>query len=98
MKMTKMRKKRSKLEIYLEILRMINEGEKKPTRIMYRTNISWFRCCQFLKSMVSQNLIKEASQNKRKEYAITEKGQKVLKYEERMTKLIKVENETLKAK
>ncbi|MEM2110803.1 MAG: DUF4364 family protein [Candidatus Bathyarchaeia archaeon] len=80
--------KRSKLEISIEILRAINKGEYKPTRIMYRTNLSWIPLKQIFESLIAQGLIKEEEFNKRKEYIITPKGKKVLKYFEGMTKLI----------
>jgi predicted transcriptional regulator len=86
-----MTRKRSKLEIYLEILRTINEGENKPTRIMYRTNLSWIPLQQIFESMVAQELIKETALSIRKEYAITEKGKSVLHYFNGMTRLIQIE-------
>jgi hypothetical protein len=33
--------KRSRLEIYLDVLRIVSQGEKKPTHIMYKANLSW---------------------------------------------------------
>ena len=33
--------RRSKLEIYLDVLSSIHEGISKPTRIMYSANLSW---------------------------------------------------------
>lgn len=89
-----MAKKRSKLEIYLEILRVINKGENKPTRIMYSTNLSWIPLQQIIESLTSQDLIKEVELEKRKEYAITEKGKNVLNYFDGMKKLIRVEYAT----
>lgn len=56
--------RRSKLEIYVEVLSIIHKGTKKPTRIMYAANISWKPLQNILKSMLSQGHISEvASQN-----------------------------------
>ena len=86
-----MTRKRSKLEISLEILRAVNRGENKPTRIMYRTNLSWIPLKQIFESLITQGLMEEIELSKRKEYAITQKGKKVLTYFEGMTRLIEYE-------
>ena len=86
-----MSRKRSRLEIYLDILRVLKKGERKPTRIMYRTNLSWTPLQEILESMVSQEIIKKIEVNKRKEYVITKKGLNVLRYFEEMMELIKIE-------
>jgi predicted transcriptional regulator len=83
--------KRSKLEIYLDILRIINKGETKPTRIMYRANLSWIPLQEVFQSLIAQGIIDESERNKRKQYTITEKGRRALRYFEGMAKLIKTE-------
>jgi len=87
-------RKRSKLEIYLDILRTIRKGVNKPTRIMYRTNLSWIPLQKIIESMISQDLIRKIEINKRKKFTITEKGKNVLRYFEEMMGLIKIEYET----
>ncbi|UCH57610.1 MAG: hypothetical protein JSV18_01435 [Candidatus Bathyarchaeota archaeon] len=81
--------RRSRLEIYLEVLQIIKDGTSKPTRIMYSANISWQPLMRVLKSMVSQDLIREidvtAQETKRdkrtsKIYEITMKGEQVIRY------------------
>lgn len=89
-----MTRKRSKLEIYLDILRAIRRGVSKPTRIMYRTNLSWIPLQKIFESMVSQDLLREIEEKKRKEYTITEKGKNVLRYFDQMMDLMKIEYET----
>ena len=86
-----MTQKRSRLEIYLDVLQAIKKGVNKPTRIMYRTNLSWTPLQEILESMVSQEIIKKIEVNKRKEYVITKKGLNVLRYFEEMMELIKIE-------
>jgi len=58
---------------------------------MYKTNLSWIPLKQIFESLITQALIKEIELNKRKEYVITPKGKKVIKYFEGMTKLIEYE-------
>jgi len=81
--------RRSKLEIYLEVLQIINDGTSKPTRIMYNATFSWQPLMRVLKSMISQDLIREidASSEGRKRdkrtsrlYEITIKGEQVIRY------------------
>lgn len=81
--------RRSKLEIYLEVLQIIKGGTSKPTRIMYQANISWQPLTRILRSMVSQGLVREVDtrtggrkRDKRtsKIYEITMKGESVIKY------------------
>jgi predicted transcriptional regulator len=93
-----MNRKRSRLEIYLAILRTINRGENKPTRIMYRTNLSWVPLQQIFESLLSQDFIREIESRERKQYEITEKGKEVLKYFDGMKSIIKLEYETARSR
>jgi predicted transcriptional regulator len=92
----KLRNRRSKLEIYLDVLKVIKGGTKKPTRIMYGANLSWKLLQGILNNMVSQNLILEVdSSNYRdkrtsKYYQITNKGDSVIRYFDRAKDLIEV--------
>jgi predicted transcriptional regulator len=81
--------RRSKLEIYLEVLKIIKGGTSKPTRIMYNANISWQPLMRVLGSMMNQDLVREIDvsdtgrkRDKRttKLYEITMKGEQVVRY------------------
>jgi len=81
--------RRSKLEIYLEILQIIKDGTSKPTRIMYNANLSWHPLMQVLNSMISQDLIRKidvSSEGRKRDkrtsrlYEITMKGEQVIRY------------------
>ena len=91
-----MTQKRSRLEIYLDVLRAIKKGVNKPTRIMYKTNLSWTPLQEILNSMISQGLIiKKENKNKRL-YEITEKGLNVLRYFNKVREMVTIEPKTRK--
>ena len=92
-----MKSRRSKLEIYIDVLKEIKQGTSKPTRIMYGSNLSWKLLQGVLGSMVDQGLIEEidksSSKDKRtnKIYRITSKGDGVIRYFDRARGLIEVD-------
>ncbi|MDH5794855.1 MAG: DUF4364 family protein [Candidatus Bathyarchaeota archaeon] len=75
-----MTSKRSKLEIYVDVLKTIRKGTRKPTRIMYRTNLSWKPLMKILSSLANQGLITVIEEGNHKFYEITDKGKNVLQY------------------
>ena len=66
--------RRSKMEIYLDILRVTSDGNSKPTHIMYRANLSWERLKKYLLFLASQDLITSTERTEGTRYEITEKG------------------------
>jgi predicted transcriptional regulator len=82
--------KRSRLEIYLDVLNAIKKGIDKPTRIMYRTNLSWKPLMEVLDTMMAQELIKTEKQGKHTLYEITEKGKNVRNYFNGAMELIEI--------
>ena len=91
-----MSSRRSKFEIYIDILALIKGGVALPTRIMYSANLSWKPLCQILKSLVAQGLVEEHSMDggdkrTKKIYGITEKGDNVLRYFNRAKDLMELE-------
>jgi predicted transcriptional regulator len=89
--------RRSKLEVYMDVLWVIKGGTRKPTRIMYGANLSWKPLQSVLKSLVSQDLITEldASNNRDKRtntvYELTQKGENVIKYFNQARHLLEIE-------
>lgn len=81
-----MKSRRSQLDIYLDILNVIKNGEEKPTRIMYEANLSWKPLNNAISSLVDQGLLLELdvsdSMDKRTKniYKITKKGESLLQY------------------
>ncbi|MCX8171452.1 MAG: hypothetical protein N3E47_05715 [Candidatus Bathyarchaeota archaeon] len=70
--------KRSKLELCLEVLRVIGKGVNKPTNIMYKCNLSWTNCREILEFLIEQNLISPIEDNNRRLYKLTESGRELL--------------------
>ena len=82
--------KRSKLEIFLDILKAVSNGTHKPTRIMYKSNLSWKPLKKTLESMIKQGLIKEEKNRIQSTYYITDKGKEILNYFKEVTKLLEI--------
>ena len=80
-------RRRSRLEIYLDVLRAVRKEVKKPTRIMYTANISWNPLQKILESMVSGGFIRKIETKGRKRttrrYEITQSGTNILMYLDR---------------
>lgn len=78
--------RRSRLEVYLDVLRVIDGGTHKPTQIMYKANTSWVPLQRILGSMGSKGFIREVNARgdrdgrTRRLYEITQKGQNVIRY------------------
>lgn len=83
--------RRSRLEIYIEILENVAKGTHKPTRIMYKANLSWNSMQEFLKSLINQNLISEKRWGDKKSYTITGKGIRVLSYFRKVREMLPTE-------
>ena len=83
--------RRSRLEIYYDVLQAISRGIQKPTRIMYKANLSWIPLQEILKSLLTQGFIEEKRFKKSMRYEITTKGISVLNYYEKARELLTVE-------
>jgi len=86
-----MTRKRSRLEIYLDILRAVKSGVNKPTNIMYKCNLSWLPLKKFLETLIERDLLRMVHKGNRKAYEITEKGRDVLSYFEKAEELMVTE-------
>jgi len=71
-----MNKKRNKLQIVYDILRVIRErtGRIKPTHILYKSNLSYQMMEEYLNELIEKGFIIEVKNKESKSYAITEKG------------------------
>jgi len=73
-------KKRTRVEVLYDILRVIQEksGKIKPTHVMYKANLSHNSMAKHLQDLISSNMIKPTENNQKKSYEITSKGRKFL--------------------
>jgi predicted transcriptional regulator len=72
------RSRRSNMEVKIDVLQAIFEGVGRPTHIMNRTNLSWATCRSFIKSLEELGLVSGSDVKGRKDYALTEKGGRVV--------------------
>ena len=72
-------KPRSKIRIYMDILRAVQEdGMAKPTHILQKANLSHDRLTKYLGELVQKNLVKENQDAMNRFYTMTEQGIKFL--------------------
>jgi predicted transcriptional regulator len=66
---------RSALRIYLDILETVHqEGETKPTRILYRANLSHDRLVRYIGELVTKGLLEERQTPDGRSYVLTPAG------------------------
>ena len=71
--------RRSRFEIYMDIMTALADGPKNPTRLMYTTNLSWAPLQECLKALIEQAAVVESEQSSnRKTYSLTQKGNNII--------------------
>ncbi|MBS7605947.1 MAG: winged helix-turn-helix domain-containing protein [Candidatus Bathyarchaeia archaeon] len=71
-------RRRSRLEIYLDILEAVERGINKPTRIMFAVNLSWKPFRDMLLNLEKWGLIERRVVKNHELIFITEKGKRIL--------------------
>jgi predicted transcriptional regulator len=89
--------RRSRFEIYVDVLTEIMSGSQKPTKIMYGANLSYKPLKDILQSLLDQGLIEEEGgkiKDKRTKvkYVLTQKGLNVVRYYSKAKDLVEVSN------
>lgn len=73
--MSQSERPRSALRIYLDILETVHqEGETKPTRILYRANLSHDRLVRYIGELVAKGLLAEKQEGDGRLYVLTPAG------------------------
>ncbi len=87
--------RRSKLEIYLDILDILSiKGPLKLTHIMYKSNVNCSVLKEQLDFLIKNNLVEERLLAKeRVVYAISQRGLNVLKAFREVKKVLQIEEE-----
>jgi predicted transcriptional regulator len=87
--------RRSRFEIYIDILNEVKAGATKPTQIMYRANLSWKPLQNILKSLLNQGLLCELDdeikdRRTKVKYELTQKGENVVRYYSKAKSLVEI--------
>ena len=86
--------RRSKLEIYIDILSTLAfDGQLKITHIMNKANVNCQVLRELLEFLIQNDLVEEKNRKKQTVYAITPKGLNILKAFEEIKKIFPVEEE-----
>ena len=76
--------RRSRFEIYRELLAQVHNGNCQPTRIMYSTELPWYTYNQVMQTLISQKFLVEVEDQidtgSKARYKVTEKGERFLEY------------------
>ena len=72
--------RRSRLEIYFDVLKSIDNGTDILTRIMYETNLSWTSIREVFDSLIKGDFVRAHKKKHLIRYYITEKGRNALSY------------------
>ena len=87
--------RRSTFEMYVDVLTEIKNGTVLPTRIMYGACMNWKTTKKILEHLKAQEFIEEQPLEKDKRskniYILTGKGNNVLNYLNKVTKLLETE-------
>lgn len=70
--------RRSRLEIYMDVLRVVSEGECKPTLIMYRSNLSWRTCTRYINRLMKEGLLTVTKSGYHQVIELTSQGRKAM--------------------
>jgi predicted transcriptional regulator len=70
--------RRSRLEMMLDVLRVITGEPQRPTRVMYKANLCWTVCKDLLNHLAAKGLIMAVSEGDRTRYELTAKGREVV--------------------
>jgi len=75
-----MTKKRSRMDIVSDMLRIINgrDGRIKPTHLMYKANLSHTQMKTYLDELIEKKLVEKNNSEKVNEIVITKKGKEFL--------------------
>jgi predicted transcriptional regulator len=80
--------RRSQMEIYIDIMKAVADGKRRPTHIMYRANLSWTRLKKYLDFLIRQGLLEETIDDGATTYLIAPKGKDVLGYFKRIESVL----------
>ena len=91
--------RRSKLEMYVDILKVLAQrGPLKLTHIMYKANVNCSVLKEYLDFLIKQGLVEERAVGKsRIVFAVTQRGVTVLKYFRELKQVLPIVEEARNA-
>lgn len=70
--------RRTRYELYHDVLKAINTGIEKPTRIMYKANLTYDNLQKIFSTLIENGFIREEYKGDTKRYYITTRGKKAI--------------------
>lgn len=88
--------RRSKLEMYMDILRALaHGGPLKLTYVMYKANINFSVVAEYLSFLTREGLVEKRTVGKKRVvYAITQRGRTVIKGFRELMQMLQITEET----
>lgn len=86
-----MRKRRSRLDIMIDILELCLDEPHMKTSILYRANLSHRQVEDYLRICLGIRLLKKQIEGSRVVYVTTEKGRKIVEAYDKLESLIEEE-------
>lgn len=72
--------RRSRLDLYFDVLQVIHDGTHKPTPIMYKASMAWKTLQEIFVTLRDRGFIRVETNGNVRRYFLTEKGERVLTY------------------
>ena len=72
--------RRSRIELYADILQAIANGRESPAKMVYAANLSYDRVIKCLDFLEDQNLVQRSSGTEKRRYKVTSSGMDVVRY------------------
>ena len=87
--------RRSKLEMYIDILKVLAQrGPLKLTHVMYKANVNCSVLKEYMEFLIKQGLVEEQTVGKRRlVYTVTQRGIMVLKYFRELKQVLPIVDE-----
>lgn len=82
-----MMKRRSKLRILADILKVLESGEANVTRLMLEANLSYARLMKYIEELVEKEFVVREEDGREVKYRITRRGREFLKEFERIERI-----------
>lgn len=82
-----MMKRRTKLRILADILRVLESGEANITKLMMEANLSYARLMRYLDELAEKELVVREEDGREVKYRITKRGREFLREYERILRI-----------